>query len=739
MSSKKKKVKTGYKYRMGVQLAVCHGPVDKVSEVIIGEKSAWTGSVTSNGTFTINQPKLFGGDGREGGAVGAVDVMMGANDQTPNSYLLAKQGALSPGYIGILSLVFKSFQWSSNNPYFKSPWVRVTRILNGWGRGSAWNPSKATINTYDINPAHIIYQCLTDPNWGMGYNTSDIDEPSFTAAASTLFNENFGLSIQWSEQSSINDFIQTILDHISGVLRLDLKTGKFVLKLIRDDYVIGSLTNLNPSNVIELKSFQRATYGDFANEIVVSYLDRDENERSIAVQDLASIRIQGAVISSSRSYPGIRTAELAARVAQRDLNSTAMPLAKISLTTNRILWDKEIGDVVSLTWPDLGLGTAAYRIVNINKGTLVNGEISAELVEDIFGLEDRSYASGGDSLWVDTMIEPSPVQAARAVEIPYWELIINTSTADFNAFQPGFSFGSILACRGSSAPAFDFGVNYSASYSGTYTKISEGQFCPTGTLTNAMGLTDTIIQLSNYYDLDQALYEDAYAYIDDEVVALSVVNAETGSVTIRRGCLDTVPTTHAAGTRVYFVPPVAGVDSTERVSGETVYYKPTPTNGLGELPIASATPLTLVLNNRATRPYPPGRFQINGAYQQTEVVDTLTLTWVSRNRIQQTVDLVDTTQGSITSEPGVTYNLRIYNTFDDALLLEVTGLTVLTYTPVLPFGDYNIRIELESQRDGLKSWQKHVTTLRYIKPVAYRITEDGKDRITEGGAFRIVQ
>ena len=739
MSIKKKKVKTGYKYKMGVQLGICHGPVDKVSEVIIGEKSAWTGAVTANSTFSINQPKLFGGDGREGGCVGNVDVMMGATTQQPNAYLQAKQGALSPGYIGILSLVFKSFQWSSNNPYFKSPWIRVTRILNGWGRGAAWNPTKATIDTYDINPAHIIYQCLTDPNWGMGYNTSDIDEVTFGEAADSLFNEGFGLSIQWSEQSSINDFIKNILDHISGVLRLDLKTGKFVLKLIRDDYVLGDLVNLNPSNVIEFKSFQRATYGDFANEIVVSYLDRDENERSIAVQDLASIRIQGAVISSSRNYPGIRTADLAARVAQRDLNSTAMPLAKVSLTTNRILWDKEIGDVVSLTWPEPNLGTAAYRIVNINKGTLVNGEIAVELVEDIFGLSDRSYAAGGESLWTDTLMAPAPVQAAVAFEIPYWELIISTSTADFNAFQPGFAFGYVLACRGNSAPAYEFSVNAAASAGGTYTKVSEGQFCPTGTLTNDLGLTDTVIQLSSYYDLDQALYEDSYAYIENEIVALTAVNADTGSVTIRRGCLDTVPTKHATGVRVYFVPPVAGVDSTERVSSETVYYKPTPSNGMGELPLSSATAIALTMQNRATRPYPPGKFQINGQYEQVEVIDTLTLTWVSRNRLQQTVDLVDTTQGSITTEPGVTYNLRIYNTFDESLLLNMTGLTVLTYTPTLPVGDYNIRIELESQRDGLTSLQKHVATLRYIKPLAYRIAEDGNYRITEDGKYRIVE
>ena len=38
-----------------------------------------------------------------------------------------------------------------------------------------------------MNPAHIIYQCLTDTAWGMGYPTSALDDASFTAAANTLY------------------------------------------------------------------------------------------------------------------------------------------------------------------------------------------------------------------------------------------------------------------------------------------------------------------------------------------------------------------------------------------------------------------------------------------------------------------------------------------------------------------------------------------------------------------------
>lgn len=48
----------------------------------------------------INKPDLFGGESREGGIVGDVDVLMGAPDQGQNKYLAARAGANVPGYRG---------------------------------------------------------------------------------------------------------------------------------------------------------------------------------------------------------------------------------------------------------------------------------------------------------------------------------------------------------------------------------------------------------------------------------------------------------------------------------------------------------------------------------------------------------------------------------------------------------------------------------------------------------------
>lgn len=700
----------GYRYHMGVQLEVCHGPVDNVRRIIIGEREAWSGTVGGNATISINKPELFGGDNREGGVVGDVDVMMGASDQARNTYLTTYQGATCPAYRGVLSLVFKSFMWSSGNPYFKAPWPEVTRILSGWTT-DVWNSADATINTLDMNPAHIIYQCLTDKAWGMGYNTSDIGESSFAYAATRLKNEGFGLSLAWEEQSSIEDFVKVILNHINGALGLNMATGKFELRLIRDDYDFNTLTELNESNVIEIKSFQRAAFGDSINEVIVVYVDRDGNEKPVAVQNLASIAAQGGVISTTKKYPGIRDADLAAKVAMRDLSTLASPLAQLTLVSNRVLWDKEIGDVVKLVWPSLGVEGVAFRITKISKGTLTDAKITATLVEDVFGLPTSSYTAAPPSQWVDNVVPPVAAEAGIAVEAPYWEVVKNISLANRAQLEPGYGFGMFLASRGAVRGSFGYTLSASAD-DVTYDDVGGGNFSPTGVLAGSITATQTSISISAGFDLDSVvLSEDGgYAYIGDECVSVLSCNPSTGAVTIGRGILDTVPAAHNVNTRVFFKTTTAAYDKTERTTGETVYYKPRPTTGLGTLDIDDAVADVLVLNNRASRPYPPGNVRIADAYYPVTIAGpTVTIAWAHRDRAAQTVDFADYTTGNIGPEPGTTYRVRVYNGNTLLRTYDVAGdTTTWTYPTDDSIADGNLstlRLKLTSVRDGLESLQ----------------------------------
>lgn len=711
MGKSAKKVTVGYKYYLGVQLIVCQGPVDEVSEIVIGERSAWSGTVTSNSTININKPDLFGGDKREGGVVGDVDIEFGDETQGRNTYLTSKQDANCPSYRGLLSIIFKSFLWSSGNPYFKAPWVKIGRFTAGWNT-PVWNAGNAKIydsdtTTYDMNPAHIIYQCLTDPEWGMGYSVSDIGS-SFSGVASTLYNEGFGLSLKWTTQMPIEDFVRSILDHINGILRLDVNTDKFELKLIRDDYIVANLTNINPDNILEIKSFERATYGDFANEIVVTYTDRSQNEKSIAVQDLASIHSQGSVVSVTKSYPAIRSEKLAARVALRDLTTSCSPLAKLECTTNRVMWDKEIGDVVTLTLPDEGIVNMTFRIISISKGTLTDSAIDVQMVEDVFGLPSTTYVGKTSNGWVDPLSLPTAVAASFAVEAPYWQVITNLTRADQAQLEPYYGFGELFVAKQPSQSPFYFSLQASPD-NGTYSEVSQGHFCPTGQLSDAITRTQTTFTLTNFYDLSEAPLDgsdNGYAYIDNECVAVVSVNASNGTVVVRRGVLDTVVSPHSAGARMYFVADSDGLDPTERVIGETVYYKPLPTTGLGSLPIGSASAVSLVLNNRASRPYPPGQFKVNGVYWPLNITDSVNLTWAHRDRLSQTVTLVDYTQPSIGPEVGATYKIRIYN--NTTLIRTYSGVSGTAWT--YPLADektdnyiQTLRVKITTEVAGMES------------------------------------
>jgi hypothetical protein len=104
----------GYKYYMGVHCGISL-PVDAVLEFKAGGRVAWQGEVTASSTIQVNAPDLFGGDEREGGLVGTLDLMFGEPTQGTNAYLEAQQGTPQPAYRGFLSAVYRG-QVAALNP-----------------------------------------------------------------------------------------------------------------------------------------------------------------------------------------------------------------------------------------------------------------------------------------------------------------------------------------------------------------------------------------------------------------------------------------------------------------------------------------------------------------------------------------------------------------------------------------------------------------------------------------------
>lgn len=187
--------------------------------------------------------------------------------------------------------------------------------------------------------------------------------------------------------------------------------------------------------------------------------------------------------------------------------------------------------------------------------------------------------------------------------------------------------------------------------------------------------------------------------------------------------LDTVPAPHASGVVIHFADDFKAVDLTEWSNGQTVNAKLLTRTGLGTLLEASAPVDSVTMAQRFVRPYPPGNVKINGVSYPSSVAGDLGITWSHRDRTLQTAYLVEQSEGNIGPEAGTTYTVRIYNAQTGGTIIRtysgITG-TSQAYTTAQATTDNggtkpaNIRVEVESVRDGYVSWQKHVIQAAWV-------------------------
>jgi hypothetical protein len=532
---------------------------------------------------------------------------------------------------------------------------------------------------FDMNPAHIIRECLTDPDWGMGYAEADIDDDSFRAAADVLYDEKMGISLLWDRQVPIESFIHEVVKHIDAALYVSRSTGKFVLKLIRADYDEEALPEFDPSNVEKVDNLSRPSFGELTNSVTVNYWDSETGkEASLTVQDTALIQMQGAVINTTVKYPGFTNFSIASRVALRDLRTLSSPILTCTIHANQDARELNIGDVFKFSWPNFEIENVVMRVTGIAFGDGKSNKIRVTCTQDVFAFPQQGVLNQPDEGWTDIGGPPAPATDRLVLEAPYYELVqVQGQTAVDGALAstPEIGYLTVAAARPANALNASVWVNPGSGFEETMAL----DFCPTATLAADVGPMDTSWTFENGEDLD-LVQVGTYCQIDDELIRVDSIDLETSTITVGRGVLDTTPRPHLTGARLYFWDVYSSADPTEYVDGETLEVKITPATNEGPLELGGAPIDTLTFNARAFRPYPPGNFKINGeAYPAFTTGTDVVFSWSHRDRRQQTSgSLFDTTYGDIGPEAGTTYNLRVYDD-SDTLIENQTGLTGTSY------------------------------------------------------------
>lgn len=762
----------GAKYRvvdyfMSIHYGICHGPVDALLGIYIKEKDAWPGKtvyetdediqeeheffvsfkdfllalngnvVTGTSTVAvdeaalpINRRELFGGEKKEGGVQGTAHFLPGKPTQTLASHLAARLGlttATAPGYRDLASVWFhgatgKGFMWAQNNPYLPPAWFTVFRKPVGL------TASQATVQRGelppDANPAHMIYECLTNTDWGMGAPSTIIDTDSFSNAGVTLIAEKFGLSMIWNQQATIEDFVKEILDHIQATLFVNPRTGLLTLKLIRGDYDPDTLPVFGPDNC-DASNRQRKAWAETINEIVVTWTNpTNEQEETVTFQDLANISMQGGVVSDGRNYYGVRNAELASELGVRDIRSASYPLFGCDIEVDRTAWDLLPGGVLKFTWPEDGIDQIIMRVGKIDYGRPGDMTIKASLLEDVFALEQSEYSSPPTTGWTDPSQDPMPFAFTQLFTVPLPALIaagLDGLTADDNyprvvpgilAQQVGSDtygfqlYGPQVLANGSSVTA-DLGWKLQTAYSETTATLPE----EAQTLFTDVQLGSVIgnggPQLGGFIMLGEGT--DA----EMEIAMLDNYNSGTGQWTLARGVMDTIPRPWPVGTPVWYInTDFAAVDANERVAGQTVNYQLLPRTSKGLLPLDQAPVESITLSDRPYLPFRPANVTVGGtAFGMRTYTgvrpSTIPVAWANRNRLMEDQIIRRWTEGNVTPEVGQTTTIRAYISGTDTLLATFAGLTGTSYDVPYSAMDGNRLVDFEvlSVRDGFESLQ----------------------------------
>lgn len=283
-----------------------------------------------------------------------------------------------------------------------------------------------------MNPAHIIYECYTNREWGRGLPRDVFDDASWRAAADRLFTEGLGLCLRWSRRDSVQNFIQAVLNHIGGVIFTDRKTGKIKILLMRDDYRAETLPLFDVNS--GLKSITENSVSmptNMINEVIVRYRDPVTNEdRMSRASNIASVQASGGAINSTTlDFPGIPTADLAAKVAKRELRVRSPSIRRYTLTVDRRGFNLVPGGLMRVQDMARGVPDTVLRIGHIDYGTQTNGEIKITAIQDVFGLPKRGYTTIGPPQWTPPNTRPC-ISNHKVFEVPYRSLYRELSAAD---------------------------------------------------------------------------------------------------------------------------------------------------------------------------------------------------------------------------------------------------------------------------------------------------------------------
>ena len=597
----------------------------------------------------------------------------------------------------------------------------------------------------DINPIHKIREILTDDT-AMNISEFELNDDNFVRAADQIFDEGLGISAVFAEKNC-KEALDEICAHIEAGVRVNRQTGKYEVILFRDNWQDSqSPLHFDKTNIKRGSfSVEVMNTDDAINVLNVNYYDRANiKNSSFNVYENGLIQTMGRENAETADFPYFMNQRNAEVVANWKLKQLSTPAWKGSFATSaRAARKLNRYDVVKVTWPSKQIYDMPVRVMKINLGTATDTSVTIDFVEVVSYSSDLSSSIIVDAP-VSGILPPQPASPI-AFEVPYYALVRLLGQREADAqleYNPELGYLGVAAEKpqNNSLNA----LLYTDGGTGDYL-----QFQKVGVVDYSSGvyLDQQISQLDTSFTVIDLGYVQNGApkfsgvavgtigQLNSELISFVSYDLATKILTVKRGVLDTLPTKHISG-NIHFWGESFSYDSIEYSMGETVGAQVLTTTPSGVDLLNPGAIKTVAMNARAIRPYPPANVKINGEYWPEDIETDLVLTWVDRNRLQQTGgEILDWYDGGVTIEPNTQTHLILSQLDENNLELatsnaNVTGAT--SYAMPISAMQANtrfVKIILKTIRNGYESYQafEHTVELSQFFSAPYDLTVEFKN------------
>jgi hypothetical protein len=289
-----------------------------------------------------------------------------------------------------------------------------------WAAGDGY--TQPPYDYYGANPAAVIYDLLTNAQYGLGLSASDMDISSFNATADALFALKYGINLLIDQTADARSVIQEICDQTGAMLYLD-SSGKFAMRYcdISDAE--------NPVDTIEeedLKSFTIAfkRLSDTVNDLSATYteIEQDSTVCLARVLNTGNVEITGSRREATYSLSFFNNKLIASRRLYDILKYVSYPLSTMQATVSHKFFDLLPGDVVRVKINRRDIDQP-YRIVRITENA-DSLDINLELSEVPYFTEASTFYQGANP-----EAEPINIGAGEDAEVLTFPAFSGTSTA----------------------------------------------------------------------------------------------------------------------------------------------------------------------------------------------------------------------------------------------------------------------------------------------------------------------